>query len=160
MTRDEVFGGPCKAYRIDLAHDLDAFYTVPALRQATIDPEAPPTGAALNDARPGAIAEHLARRWDRASPAWTKTPFGFLRPPYVATEIEASKEMLLAQTPTAFRRRMIFGKPEPVRRARRPRTERTSLDPAGCTRKGAGTSRRVNMRPRRKPAKMRPWEMT
>ena len=108
------------AYRIGLAQFLDAFYTNPVRRQAMIDPAPPRTGSDLNDAMLGAIAEHLARRWDLAIPAWTEAGFRFLRRPHFATPIEALKATLLAQSPIAFRRRMIFVEHEPLRRARMP----------------------------------------
>ena len=110
-----------EAYRIGLAQCLDAFYMNPERRQGMIDPEPPPTGSNLNDAMVGAIAEHLARRWDLAIPPWTDAEFRFLRRPHFATPIEALKATLLAQSPIAFRRRMIFVEHEPLRRARMPR---------------------------------------
>lgn len=109
-----------EAYRIALAQYLDNFYVNPARRQAMIDPEPPATGAALQDAMLGAIAEHLARRWDLVIPAWTEAGFRFLHRPHFATPIEALKATLLAQSPIAFRRRMIFVEHEPLRRARMP----------------------------------------
>ncbi len=109
-----------EAYRIGLAQYLDAFYVNPGARQAMIDPEPSLTGAALNDAMFGAIAEHLARRWALAIPAWTDGAARFLHRPYFATPIEALKATLLAQSPIAFRRRMIFVEHEPLRRARMP----------------------------------------
>jgi hypothetical protein len=69
----------------------------------------------------GAVGEHLARRWDLAVPAWTNDPRRFLHNPYFTTPIENLKAMLLAQSPLAFRRRLIFTEAEPLRRARMPR---------------------------------------
>ena len=70
----------------------------------------------------GAVGEHLARRWNlRGMPAWTDHPSRFLHEPYFTTPIEKLKAMLLAQSPLAFRRRMIFTEAEPLRRARMPR---------------------------------------
>ena len=71
------------------------------------------------------MAEHLARRWDVAIPGWIDEPQRFLKRPLFASPIEELKAMLLAQSPLAFRRRMIFVEHEPLRRARMPR----SLDP-------------------------------
>jgi hypothetical protein len=67
------------------------------------------------------VAEHLTRRWDLAVPAWTNNPRRFLHEPYFTTPIENLKAMLLAQSPLAFRRRLIFTEAEPLRRARMPR---------------------------------------
>ncbi|MBV8738071.1 MAG: hypothetical protein JO007_12590 [Alphaproteobacteria bacterium] len=70
----------------------------------------------------GAVGEHLARRWNlSAVPPWTDNPSRFLHEPYFTTPIENLKAMLLAQSPLAFRRRMIFTEAEPLRRARMPR---------------------------------------
>ena len=69
----------------------------------------------------GAIGEHLARRWGLAVPAWTNDKMRFLHEPYFTTPIENLKAMLLAQSPQAFRRRLIFTEAEPLRRARMPR---------------------------------------
>jgi hypothetical protein len=64
----------------------------------------------------------LARRWNLAAvPAWTDDPSRFLHETHFTTPIESLKAMLLAQSPLAFRRRMIFTEAEPLRRARMPR---------------------------------------
>jgi hypothetical protein len=68
----------------------------------------------------GAIGEHLARRRSLAIPEWTNDPARFLRCPYFTTEAEGFKALLLAQSPLAFRRRLIFTEAEPLRRARMP----------------------------------------
>ena len=68
----------------------------------------------------GAVGEHLARRWHLAIPAWTDHPSRFLRRPYFTTPIEALKALLIAESPIAFRRRLIFTEAEPLRRARMP----------------------------------------
>ena len=69
----------------------------------------------------GAVGEHLARRWNLAVPAWTNDPRRFLHEPHFTTPIENLKAMLLAQSPQAFRRRLIFTEAEPLRRVRMPR---------------------------------------
>jgi len=53
-------------------------------------------------------------------PAWTNDIMRFLHVPYFTTPIESLKAMLLAQSPQAFRRRMIFTEAEPLRRALMP----------------------------------------
>src|SRR5215470_18347854 len=68
----------------------------------------------------GAIGEHLARRWHLAIPAWTDDPARFLRRPYFTTPLEGLKALLIAESPIAFRRRLIFTEAEPLRRARMP----------------------------------------
>ena len=112
---DKVFWAPA------MAGFLDTFYCEPARRQAMLDAEPPMTGIPLRDAYLAAVAEHLARRWDLAIPAWTDNPARALREPYFAGGIEALKPLLLAQSPLAFRKRMIFVEHEPLSRARMPR---------------------------------------
>lgn len=69
----------------------------------------------------GAVGEHLARRWNLAIPPWTHDPSRFLRRPYFTTPVEGLKALLIAESPIAFRRRLIFTEAEPLRRARMPR---------------------------------------
>ena len=66
----------------------------------------------------GAVGEHLARRWHLAIPAWADHPSRFLHRPYFTTPIEGLKALLIAESPIAFRRRLIFTEAEPLRRAR------------------------------------------
>lgn len=68
----------------------------------------------------GAIGEHLARRWNLPIPTWTDNPSRFLRRPYFTTTLEGLKALLIAESPIAFRRRLIFTEAEPLRRARMP----------------------------------------
>lgn len=110
-----------KSFRIALAGFLDRFYTNPAERQQMIDAEPPITGTAITDAYLGAVGEHLARRWGLTVPRWTADARRTLDKPVFAGGIEALKAMLLAQSPLAFRKRMLFVEHEPLRRARMPR---------------------------------------
>lgn len=109
-----------QAFGPALREFLDEFYLHPDRRQAMID-DAP---AALPNARQhavlGATAEHLARRWRLRIPAWSDEPSRFLKRPYFTTRIEEMKALLLAESPIAFRRRLIFTEAEPLRRARMP----------------------------------------
>jgi hypothetical protein len=116
-------GAGVDAFGPALREFLDEFYMNPARRQAMIAEEPPPLAAARDHATLGAVAEHLARRWGLTVPDWTDHPSRFLREPYFTTRIEELKAMLLAQSPLAFRRRLIFTEAEPLRRARMPRSE-------------------------------------
>ena len=109
------------AFGPTLREFLDEFYVHPERRQAMIADEPAPLADAREHATLGAVAEHLARRWDLAVPPWTDHPSRFLHEPYFTTPIENLKAMLLAQSPLAFRRRLIFTEAEPLRRARMPR---------------------------------------
>jgi hypothetical protein len=106
-------------FDLAVAEFLDEFYTRPDQRQAMIE-EAPAALGGTRDAWLGAIGEHLARRWGLAIPAWTDQPFRFLAAPVFAGGLESLKAILLAESPLAFRRRMIFVEAEPLRRARMP----------------------------------------
>ena len=68
----------------------------------------------------GAIGEHLARRWKLPVPARSDDADRFLAMPYFTTPLEGFKALLIAQSPLAFRRRLIFTEAEPLRRARMP----------------------------------------
>jgi len=72
----------------------------------------------------GAIGEHLCRRWKLGiPPKWTEAEERFLHEPYFMGP-ERMKPFLIAESPSAFRRRFIFTEAEPLRRARMPRDGR------------------------------------
>jgi hypothetical protein len=108
------------ALHVAMAGFLDNFYTRPERRQAMLDPEPLLLGDPILDATIGGIGEYLARRWKLNIPPWTEQPARFLKQPYFPTPIEGLKPLLIAQSPLAFRRRMIFVEHEPLRRARMP----------------------------------------
>jgi hypothetical protein len=108
-----------------LAEFLDTFYG--ALRQKMAGPLIADDPEALPDAQEhallGAVGEHLARRWNLAIPSWTDHASRFLSRPYFTSPLEGFKALLLAESPLAFRRRLIFTEAEPLRRARMPLPE-------------------------------------
>jgi hypothetical protein len=108
------------ALHVAMAGFLDNFYTRPQQRQAMLDPEPQLLGDPILDATIGGVGEHLARRWKLPIPPWTEQPERFLKVPYFPTPLEHLKPLLIAQSPLAFRRRMIFVEHEPLRRARIP----------------------------------------
>lgn len=72
----------------------------------------------------GAIAEHLSRRWFLGTiPDWTDEPERFLKRPWFLGH-EKMKAFYLVESPSAYRRRLIFTEAEPLRRARMPRDGR------------------------------------
>ena len=109
------------AFQSALAGFLDDFYMNVDRRQAMIDVEPPFTSVGIYDAYLGAVGEHLARRWRLDIPAWTRSEKRQLHQPRFLTKIEAFKPLLLAQSPLAFRKRMIFVEAEPLKRARMPK---------------------------------------
>ena len=115
-----------EAEAVALPEFLDTFYVF--LRagdlvsaQAALDGEPPPLVDPIAHAHLGAVGEHLALRWGLRAHSWTNQPSRFLKSPHFTTPFDGFKAMLLAQSPTAFRRRMIFTEAEPLRRASFPR---------------------------------------
>jgi hypothetical protein len=89
--------------------------------QACLEDEPEPVSDHIGHAHLGAVAEHLALRWGLVAPVWVHDPGRFLKRPYFTTKLEGFKAMLIAESPLAFRRRLIFTEAEPLRRARFPR---------------------------------------
>jgi hypothetical protein len=56
-------------------------------------------------------------------PAWTDEPKRFLTEPYFAGALESLKAMLIADSPAAFRRRLIFVSADALSRPRRALTD-------------------------------------
>ncbi|MBM3523829.1 MAG: hypothetical protein FJX57_12790 [Alphaproteobacteria bacterium] len=115
-------------FEFALAEFLDRCYleTDPVRRRAMIEERPEPAETIERDAVLGAIGEHLHRRWRLPGdpPAWTDEPHRFLRLPLFPDGANATKAWLIADSPMAFRRRMIFTEAEPLRRARMPQDER------------------------------------
>ena len=109
-----------------MAGFLDDFYTDPSAagRRARVADDPGLTGDDKLDALMGAIGEHLCRRWRLGDPpAWTNDEARFLSRPWFMGP-ERMKGFLLAESPSAYRRRLIFTEAEPLRRARMPRDGR------------------------------------
>ena len=109
-----------------LSEFLDSFYGFlrggyVAAAQASIDAEPEPLADPVAHAHLGAVGEHLALRWGLMVPPWTNHPSRFLKTPHFTTPLEGLKALCIAESPSAFRRRMIFTEAEPLRRARFPR---------------------------------------
>jgi hypothetical protein len=112
--------------RFCLAGFLDEFYADPSIagRRSRIVDDPGLTGNDKLDALFGAIGEHLCRRWHLGEPpAWTNDASRFLSHPWFMGA-ERTKGFLLAESPSAYRRRLIFTEAEPLRRARMPRDGR------------------------------------
>lgn len=91
------------------------------LMQLRLEPVPGSTGHAGHDAWIGAIGEHLARRWQLQVPGWTQRDMHFaLRRPVFMPPSRALQSLLIAESPPAFRSRLIFTFAEPLQRARFP----------------------------------------
>jgi hypothetical protein len=86
---------------------LDVFYTQPATRKAALE-DRPDSIDAVHDAYVAAVAEHLARSFGLAIPQWTETHGNDLHEPFFAGGLQSLKGVLVAESPTAFRRRLLF----------------------------------------------------
>jgi hypothetical protein len=114
-------------YDIDsaLREFLDEYYCAPgAAARAQMLAEAPAlTGHAKADAYLAAVAEHLSRWAGCPKPAWVEAPERFLRRPSFPLGMESPTEsfraLCIAQSPVAFRRRLIFVDADPLYRPRR-----------------------------------------
>lgn len=103
-----------------LAEFLDTFYlTKDAGKRAAMLVEEPPRFDTIPDAYLAGVAEHLALRYNLPAPAWTGEDCRILHRPYFASPFESHKAILLAESPVAFRRRMIFVSHDPLSRASR-----------------------------------------
>ena len=100
---------------------LDEFYSeAGAGRRAIMLAEEPPLAAnERENAYLAAVAEHLALRDDLPIPAWVNGEARFLKRPFFPAGLESLKATLLVESPSAFRRRMIFVGADPLYRPRR-----------------------------------------
>ena len=113
---------------------LDVFYSNPDERNAAIA-RRPLDVSAVKDAYLSAVAEHLARLYGLQIPPWSDTHGHGLRRPFFAGGMESMKALLTVQSPTAFRRRMLFVSRDALDRPRQhssateaPQSGRPSLD--------------------------------
>jgi hypothetical protein len=86
---------------------LDSFYLGKDTRQQAIG-ERPATIDAVHDAYVAAVAEHLARVYGLQIPEWSEAHGNGLHEPFFAGGLQSLKGVLVAESPTAFRRRLLF----------------------------------------------------
>ena len=121
QVQQRVDGGA--SFRDAIAEFLDEFYLdeILASRRDRLAERPALSGDAVRDAYMGAVGEHLSSRWMLGeAPSWVHETERFLSKP-VFIGPERFKAFLLAESPSAFRRRFLFTEAEPLRRARMPR---------------------------------------
>src|SRR6185312_10780030 len=78
-------------------------------------------GHFINDGCTGqgpAVAEHLARVYELPIPAWTETHGNELHEPFFAGGLQSLKDILVVESPIAFRRRLLFVSKDALSRPR------------------------------------------
>jgi hypothetical protein len=96
---------------------LDSFYARTDERQSALA-EPPDLLEPIRDAYLAAVAEHLARTYHLDVPVWVERRGLDLKRPFFAGGLESLKARLLVESPTAFRRRMIFVSADALSRPR------------------------------------------
>ena len=98
---------------------LDEFYVADESRRASMLADEPQM---LEDERANAylaaVAEHLSLRYALPRVGWVNEPQRFLHRPYFPAGLESLKATFLKESPTAFRRRLIFVDANPLSRPR------------------------------------------
>lgn len=97
---------------------LDTFYAAGEGREAALASR-PSLLGGVKDAYLAALGEHLARANGMAVPTWTDNHGTRLRRPFFAGGLESLKAVLTVESPTAFRRRMLFVSKDALDRPRR-----------------------------------------
>lgn len=96
---------------------LDSFYSNADSRQQAIEAR-PACIDAVHDAYVAAVAEHLARVYGLPIPEWSEIHGNGLREPFFAGGLQSLKAVLTAESPTAFRRRLLFVSKDALSRPR------------------------------------------
>jgi hypothetical protein len=96
---------------------LDSLYVKAGSRQQAIEAR-PEAIDAVHDAYVAAVAEHLARIYGLQIPEWSETHGNGLREPFFAGGLQSLKGVLVAESPTAFRRRLLFVSKDALSRPR------------------------------------------
>ncbi len=111
-----VRGGEQK-FDPSLREFLDSFYSNPGSRQQAIE-ERPIPIDAVHDAYVAAVAEHLARAYELPIPEWSEIHGDGLREPFFSGGLQSLKGVLTVESPTAFRRRLLFVSKDALSRPR------------------------------------------
>lgn len=111
---------------------LDSFYSRADSRAAALADRPDPIDP-LHDAYVAAVGEHLGRSFGLPVPDWTDTHGNDLHEPFFAGGLESLKAILQAESPAAFRRRLLFVGKDALSRPRLPRAEEDEADRYGSS---------------------------
>jgi hypothetical protein len=97
---------------------LDEFYAIsdPEAKLRAIADEPPLLEHSTANAYLAAVAEHLALTNHIGPPEWTQQDRRFLKRPFFPANLDSLKALCIKESPTAFRRRMIFVDAQPLSR--------------------------------------------
>lgn len=84
--------------------------------------------ARVQDAYLAGLAEHLATKHNLPVPGWTEQASRFLDAPFFAGGLQSLKAVLIAESPAAFRRRLIFISADALSRPRREFAQNSPLN--------------------------------
>jgi hypothetical protein len=96
-----------QGFDIAIREFLDSFYSLAEHRNEAIA-QRPDKLDALRDAYVAAVAEHLANVYALQVPRWTEEQGNDLHQPVFAGGLDSLRGVLFAESPTAFRKRLIF----------------------------------------------------
>jgi hypothetical protein len=87
---------------------LDSWQTLSRSERSEALAEEPVSVGKVEDAYLAAVAEHLTSIDRIDAPEWTEAPSRFLTEPFFAGGLQSLKATLIVESPSAFRRRLIF----------------------------------------------------
>lgn len=114
---------------------LDSFYGFGTGDRIYSMASSPEQIGQVEDAYLAAVAEHLSLQYDLPVPEWSETVGFDLERPWFGTKLESIKPVLLAESPLAFRRRMLFVSENALHRASM-NASRSGDPPKNMTRAG------------------------
>ena len=96
-----------QAFDLALREFLDDFYSFPERRSSALSAR-PVLLDDVKDAYLAAVAEHLAMRYGLAIPSWAEHHGRPLKHAFFAGGLQSLKAILTVESPSAFRRRLLF----------------------------------------------------
>ena len=104
----ERASGGTQPFDLAFREFLDSWQTLSRSERPKALAEEPLSVGKVEDAYLAAAAEHLAAIDRIDVPEWTEAPSRFLAVPFFAGGLQSLKATLIVESPSAFRRRLIF----------------------------------------------------